>query len=60
MAKTDVTVEMVLMVYRVKIERMVRTDFRGMMELTAQMENPPILLPQNMDFQVQKMNGCKA
>lgn len=45
MAKTDVTVEMVLMVYRVKIERMVRTDFRGMMELTAQMENPPILLP---------------
>lgn len=45
MAKTDVTVEMALMVYLVKMAKVVQTDFRGVMELTAQMENPPILLP---------------
>ena len=60
MAKTDVTVEMALMVYLVKMAKVVQTDFRGVMELTESMENQHILLPQNMDFQEQKQNGFKV
>ena len=54
MAKTDVTVEMALMVYRVKMERMVQTESpvimvpmgrMGVTESMVLMENPPILLP---------------
>lgn len=41
----DVTVEMALIVYLVRMAKMVQTDFRGVTELTESMENQHILLP---------------